>query len=185
MSRLVTLPPDIVEKCRKFGKELEAHYLADGSPQSAKYAFCVIGKPGELDAERFAISKMGECAAAVVFFVPFTEIKFTVEDGPDDGFDFSFLGIRADVKTTKPHHNLIWPVTLNDAYQPKKFDVLVSVSYEKLPPDDSNAFWVDGWVTKADFLENKSIAEGRHVRPYLYEGTWYLSKRHPVLHQII
>ena len=81
-------------------------------------------------------------------------------------------GLRIDVKTTYPQFNLIWSNTINDIYDNKVFDVLVSVSINE---KHFSECWIEGWITRDRFLRQKLIADGLGP-PRLEPGTWFINK---------
>jgi hypothetical protein len=166
-----------VERAWQFGRDLEAHYAAGGSPNSA-----AVTGPWPIGAEEFAHSKAGEVAAAVFFGFDPAMVLSWKGDRPDGGHDLvlPILGFELliDVKASDPPKNLIWPATKNSFYWDVNFHVLLSVSVD---PDDISQTWIEGFCTKREFYQHKRIADGISS-PRLTAGTWWLPKNrlHPL-----
>jgi hypothetical protein len=168
-----------VEQAWKFGHDLEAHYAAGGSPNSA-----AVTGPWKVDHVDFARSKAGEVAVAAFFGLdPAMALKW-IANHPDDGHDLALpiLGfdLLIDVKASNPEGNLIWPQTKNGFFWDVNFHVLMSASVER-HGDDLSQVWIEGFCTKREFYQHKRIADGTSS-PRLSPGTWYLPKRclHPL-----
>jgi hypothetical protein len=127
----------------------------------------------EADPVRQSQGKIGEIATALYFMLdPLKVVKLTIGDGGDGGKDLRLNnGLRIDAKTTLPPYRLIWSMAVNHLYLTKQFDVLVSVSIDGT--DFSNC-WIEGWVTKQDFYDNKEVSDG--VNSNLATGTWFMKK---------
>ena len=158
----------LVDRGLKFGRDLAAHYAAGGSPRSRARS----GDRGtECNPLRLAQGKIGECALAIVALLdPDVSVRWDVRYA-DCGWDLELLGgTLVDVKTTFPKYKLIWSRNVNDLYEEKHFSILVSVSID---PNDFCKCWVEGWVTKREFLARKAIADGANG---LEPGTWFMEK---------
>ncbi len=164
----VTVPRVWIGKSIAFGKALVEHYAAGGSPMSRSRS----GNRGtEKNPLRLAHGKVGECAFALYCGLdPGSVIKFDVSYA-DPGWDITLLGgARVDVKTTFQNYKLIWSNNVNDLYEHKQFDALVSVTINQ---NDFSHCWIEGFVLKTEFLRRKTIADGKRG---LESGTWFMDK---------
>jgi hypothetical protein len=166
-----------VERAWQFARDLKKHRDNGGSPNSV-----AVTGPWNAGVEEFALGKVGEVAGATFFGLdPASALRWTVDDGPDDGYDFALplLGfdLLVDVKASAPASNLIWPQTKNSFYWDKNFHLMLAVSVEKNLSEN----WIEGFVTKREFFQHKKIANGVDA-PRLTQGTWYLPKKclHPL-----
>lgn len=169
MSREVIVPRELVERAALFGRTMVAAYR-DGRAERSR---SVSGKWGaEGNAALQARSKVGEVATALLFGLnPESAVKWTIDAG-DPGFDIVLPGLRwrADIKTTLPGRRLIWSKAVNHLYAAKNFDVLIAATID---PQHWTRCWIDGWVSKQGFFEQKIISTGADG---LTEGTWFLPK---------
>lgn len=163
------VPSDLGDCCARFGRALVAHYANGGSPRSRECAIDDADKNPVLQ----TLGKVGEVAAALYFRLdPATAIRWDVSY-PDSGTDIVLPnGIRVDVKASYPPFKLIWPLTKNEFYSEKQFDVLLSVTVDDR---DFSQCFIDGYITKAGFFKNKLIARPDISR--LIPGTWFVDKR--------
>jgi hypothetical protein len=170
----VLLPIIFIEWAREFAK--------------ASFAQCRDGKLNRftyrpITEKEFYVGKLAECAAANHFWV-IDQVQW--EPGPDNYYDL-VIGAddderkyRVDVKGSLAPFMLIWPVSKNEDYFNRSFDLLLSVTVPSLsPPADATAFrcFVEGFVTKSEFAQCKHVADGSRGQPKLDAGTWYMPKR--------
>jgi len=166
------VPDNLIGHARLFAEALIKHYADGGSPQSRARS----GNRGtESNFERQCQAKIGEVATALFFDLdPLVAVKWDLK--PDKGSDLTLAtGLRIDVKTTLPPFKLIWSNNINDLYEQKQFDVLVSVSID---PDEWSDCWLEGYIRKAEFAAEKQVADGRSVGGKLEPGTWFMDKEY-------
>jgi hypothetical protein len=165
---LVLFPRSYPERFLKYGHDMADHYARGGSPRSRARS----GNRGtESNPLRLAQGKAGECATAIIAGLdPEHAIKWAVGHA-DPGWDVQLWGgTLLDVKTTFPPYKLIWSRDVNDLYEEKLFSILISASIE---PDDFTRCWVEGWVTKHEFMQRKQISDGTDG---LEPDTWFMHK---------
>lgn len=161
------IPAALVERCRDYGETVNAH--------RSQNSLAVSGPWGaDRDPVRQMWGKLGEVACALYFGLdPNSAVSWIYR--PDSGNDIKLpSNLLADVKTTMPWGNLVWPKTLNHIFWEKRFDLLISVSLDQW--GDLGRFWIEGYVSKREFFERKLIADGVS-KPKLDKDTWYMPKR--------
>lgn len=173
----IKVPQHIVSRCKKFG-----HDLADRFRKKKQSNARSGGRGTEYNPEILGASKVGECATGILFGLDIEkEIMFTVEQGPDSGFDLVIGGcFLLDPKSTCPYRKLIWSRSVNDLFWKKPFHALVGVTVDR---KDWTRTWIDGYIDKLQFYWKKGIADGNS--PYgLEPGTWWVDKSIPPLSPI-
>lgn len=166
--KLQLIPHDVHDAGFEFGEAMRAHYANGGSPQSRARS----GNRGtESNVRRLAQGKIGEAAVALFLGLDaWTAVNWSVAR-PDVGTDvIGPHGVRIDAKTNFPHLPLIWSRDVNDLYDQKAFDVLLSVSIE---PDDFHRCWIEGFLSKKEFKRQHLVA-GENSR--LQVDTWFFPK---------
>jgi hypothetical protein len=102
-----------------------------------------------------------------------TEDQWTKLTGRQDPWDIIVEGWLIDVKSSPPPFVMLWPLSKNDIWFDKHFDLMMSVSVDD---DDRTRCWIDGFTTKDAFYRHKLVA-GPDTHKKLIRGTWYMEKR--------
>ena len=162
------VPRDIVKRCGVFAKG----FLETISPESLRRQGIRANAPYIERLRRIWRGQIGECALALHLGFP-VDPWVCFENVPDNGYDLALPDkrTRIDVKTTVPPYRLIWPLEGGEHYAAANFTHLVAVSVE----DDSGGerCWIEGQVTKQEFLERKRVADGTCG---LEPNTWWMLK---------
>jgi len=162
----------LVTRARTFGQDMVRWYANEGRDSPSRACSGVWG--AESDPVRQGQGKAGECSVAQYYGLdPLRAVKWTIGTA-DDGADITLpRGARLDVKTTESWKKyFIWPKSINHLYQQKKFDFLVGVSIDE---HDWRWCFIDGYLTKQQFLERRKIADGV-VGKGLAPDTWFVFK---------
>lgn len=124
---------------------------------------------GELSDEEQMRSVAAECAVAQFLQMPgFEFVRQYHQNGYHDVR--TKTGLRVDVKSSS-HANatrLIWPLSKNEDFASRNFDLLVFCKTNALPVVE-----LVGWVYKQEFEVRHGIAEGKNG---LEAGTWYMER---------
>jgi len=172
--RLVIVPQRYVKRAFDRAEEIVAWYASEEGQRSLSRS--VSGPWGaERDPIRQSTGKIGEVAVAIFFNLdPETAIFWSAGTGGDGNSDIKLPRYLVDVKTNVAQRKeFYWSMAVNHLFQSKRFDVLISVSYEDYKFQNC---WLEGWISKQNFYEQKKIAsksDGTGLTP----GTWYMNKR--------
>jgi len=165
----IQLSHETIDRCWDFAKRAVAGYAAGRKTT----ALSMDG--AERNVKLWAHSRMGECAFAQWTGQSIDALDWS--DYPDDDSDIDFESLRVDVKATQPHcRYLIWPLSKNDMFATKDFDLLVLVKGN-----------LDGLFSIAGLIEKENFAAHHHiaVEPIankvstwtgLWPGTWYMDE---------
>ena len=163
----VWLPSDIKCRCWRHGEEMVAMYERGDVPVPHRSRFPIRGV--EFDARKQTEAKMAECVFAIkrngldprVYEIGTRSQTNTMP---------SVNKLRCDVKGAPMFcRYLIWSKAKNHIFESKGFDVLVLVKVNV----DKGWGYSQGWCTKREFREKKSIAGKGHR---LDEDTWHLDE---------
>ena len=170
---LVQIDANIIRVSREYAERKVAYYATQegaGSPSGARSGIWGV----ETNPVRQAEAKVGEYAVALYYGLdPRTAVNRSPSKA-DSGGDMTLpFGVVADVKTS-PAGKLyvIWSNAVNDLYWKKSFDVLISVSIS----EDMTQCWIEGCMTKQEFFDLKSVADGVCDQGRLTPGTWFVRK---------
>jgi hypothetical protein len=158
---IMSLLPDVEERCRKFAAELVKQY-ADPTNASRRASLAFAGLGIEKNVEAQTLAKRAECAFCRWAGVSIEKLDWQTNH-PDDDKDVYWRGILVDVKhTVHPRGKLIWPFTKRAIFKDKKFHTMVLVR-------GRGPFEIAGWTLKSFFFHCKrEEAEGGTFAP----GTW-------------
>jgi hypothetical protein len=147
--------------------EYGAGMLDDFKHPDNVYTAALSSHNAENDPVLQANARMAECVAALYYDLdPFTVLNWSRK--PDGGADFTYCGLRPDVKNTAMEKRAcIWPLHKNHLLADKQFDILILVKH----CEDRTTFEMTGWCTKREFIMKRLTAGPGH---YLTTGTWFV-----------
>jgi len=162
-SQHVTLSAVLMSRCREQGAKAVSALQAGVTPRSR--AFSLYGAENNIDLHSNA--RAAECAFCLwAGLDPMNALRWDYGNAADH--DVVINNILIDVKWAESWKRLLcWPVSKNDYYLVKKFDLMVFVRGD--PP----TFIVRCWMPKFGFLRCKGIADGFNPRG-LTADTWFL-----------
>jgi hypothetical protein len=164
----VTLPSDIIERCRRHGRQMSIDLLHPQNHWNAMSA-SVSSHSAEKNVALLGRSKMAECS-----FCRWADIDIErLHWGriPDGGFDVFWMSMRIDIKhSAHPDARYcIWPINKTKLFDGKQFDVIVQVL--GVEP----TFTLQGWIKKSQFRMLRKIAKDIHG---VDDGTRYVDTEH-------
>jgi hypothetical protein len=168
MYPVITIPPELIERCREYANRVCAGYDRGLNQRSAKLTLNDIAH----DPLTQTMSRVAECAFCLFVDISVELLNWT--DYCDNGLDCPWDRLTYDVKSTAwddRHNNLIYSAAKTHFYDEMPFDRLIMI---KVAMPHCRYCQVRGWVDKDVFLLRHELAPQGH---FLLPGTWYMHQR--------
>jgi hypothetical protein len=166
----VSLPNEVIERCKKHGQAIVDAYLRGDNPRSRS----VSSHGADTDPHLQAEAKAAECAACLWAGLSIDQLNWS--NHADAGFDIVLCKRKIDIKANGFNdHYLIWPVRKTELFEDKDFDAFLLVKSNL----NANRFHIHKWISKKAFRRDHQVAMGGGLTP----GTWCVHETN--MHEIV